>query len=307
MTADYSRLTQVLLDSDGPLVTLSWQELDEIVGELPASATKHYPQWWHGDRAQTRGWRRAGFELASVEVGRTVRFRRAAATPISPVRRAGRTPVRAADRLQVDVLSSVDRRDAMVVLGCSSEKVVGGQLPEGAATDSWPRELLDARARILPRSNVDGRYVLPAWRRYAGHFYRNAGDAVPEAIANGRVAILSGGYGIVRGDEPIAYYDRKLRLSDWPAGILEHALTGEAHRLKVTSVVAFVSATSDYAKLLRRTRWADDGIDALLVTIEGVSVGAQREVPRRLAQAFSAFWRRSPGDYPQGLVVERLA
>jgi hypothetical protein len=118
--------------------------------------------------------------------------------------------------------------------------------------------------------------------------------------------IISGGYGIARGDEPIGWYDKVLHLADWPVGLLESALIGEACRCGAQTVVAFASATTDYTKLLRRIRWQEAGIDARLVTITGVTGGAMSEVPRRLGQAFSAFWNRQPRNYPPGTTVELL-
>jgi hypothetical protein len=76
--ADYGRLTAALSARAEPVVTMSWQELDEIVGGLSRSAVDHFPQWWHGDRPNTRTWRRAGYELVKAEPGRLVVFRRAA-------------------------------------------------------------------------------------------------------------------------------------------------------------------------------------------------------------------------------------
>ncbi|WET82654.1 hypothetical protein P3102_16315 [Amycolatopsis sp. QT-25] len=42
------------------------------------------------------------------------------------------------------------------------------------------------------------------------------------------------------------------------------------------------------------------------MTIDFHGGGAQVEVPRRLAQAFGAWWRRSPPGRPAGMVVEEL-
>jgi hypothetical protein len=66
------------------LVTLSWRELDEIVGGLPQSAIKHHPQWWHGERSHTLAWRRAGFQLDSADLGRSVTFRRMGTVTSTP-------------------------------------------------------------------------------------------------------------------------------------------------------------------------------------------------------------------------------
>jgi hypothetical protein len=76
--ANWARLTQWLVERNAPVVIIAWGELNAIVGGLPDSATKHYPQWWHGDRPNTRAWRRAGYELARVDLGQTVTLRKSA-------------------------------------------------------------------------------------------------------------------------------------------------------------------------------------------------------------------------------------
>jgi hypothetical protein len=165
-------------------------------------------------------------------------------------------------------LDAIDRRDALLIIGCSKARTRGGQALAPEAETVWPGPMLRARADVLARSKVEDRYQLPAWRRYSGHFYRNVGDALRAAIGNGRTLILSGGYGVVRGDEPNAYYDRKLKLRDWPPGLLEQTLVDETRRVGATKVIGFVSASGDYAKLLRKTPWGAAGIDATLVTID---------------------------------------
>lgn len=72
-------------------------------------------------------------------------------------------------------------------------------------------------------------------------------------------------------------------------------------------MVAFASATTGYAQLLRRTRWRDAGLDAYLVTITGVTSGAMAEVPRRLGLGFCAFWNQQHDGYPPGTIVEQLS
>jgi hypothetical protein len=171
---------------------------------------------------------------------------------------------------------------------------------------AWPPDLRDARRRVLATANADTARVLPAWRRYTGTFYQNARPALAHAAAAGHVVIISGGYGIARGEEPSGWYDKILQLTEWPAGLLESVLISEARRCGVRTVVAFAPATTDYARLLRQTRWAQAGVDARLVSVTGVTGGAMAEVPRRLGQAFSAFWTRTPGSYPPGITVELL-
>lgn len=203
------------------------------------------------------------------------------------------------------VLDAIDPREALTVLGPSKGKNRGGQATETGM--AWPGAMLRARTDVLARSKVDDGGLRPAWLRYNGNFYRNVGTALGEAAANGRALILSGGYGILRADEPIAYYDRKLRIGDWPSGMLERAIIDEARRVGATKVVTFVSASADYAKLFRRVPWGGTELGAVLVTIDFHGGGAQVEVPKRLAQAFSAWWHRTPSDYPAGMVAEVLA
>ncbi|MEW2504519.1 hypothetical protein AB0878_29045 [Amycolatopsis sp. NPDC047767] len=197
----------------------------------------------------------------------------------------------------------VDEPGTLLIIGPSKAKVVGGSSrPVGRA--DWPEGLLRGREELLPRSAVDERAWLPAWQRYSGHFYRNVGDALPDAAASGRLLILSGGYGVARAEEPIAYYDRKLRLRDWPPGTLEDAIRYEVDRLGARRVLGFVSSSADYAKLLRRVPWE---VEATLVTIDFHGGGAQVEVPKRLAHAFAAAWRREPERMPPGVVAVPLS
>ena len=79
MPAQWSRLTEYLRTA-GDSITLTWDELDRIVGGLPASATDHQA-FWSGDRPHSRAWQRAGFELDQVQRGRRVRLRRTGASP----------------------------------------------------------------------------------------------------------------------------------------------------------------------------------------------------------------------------------
>ncbi|MEV7548610.1 hypothetical protein AB0N89_03190 [Amycolatopsis sp. NPDC089917] len=204
------------------------------------------------------------------------------------------------------VLDAIDPREALTILGPSKAKIRGGDAA-GKTSAAWPEPLLRARAGVLAKSKVDGGGVRPAWLRYSGHFYRNVGGALGEAAGSGRLLILSGGYGILRADEPIPYYDRKLKLSDWPPGVLEATVIEEARRIGATKVVTFVSASADYAKLARRIPWSSTEIEGVLATIDFHGGGAQVEVPRRLAQAFGAWWHRSPSGYPPGLVTEVVA
>jgi hypothetical protein len=75
--ADWTLLLDALIDA-GESVRYSWDELDALVGGLPASATRHRA-WWSGDRAHVNVWRAAGFTATSLVPGREVTFVRTGA------------------------------------------------------------------------------------------------------------------------------------------------------------------------------------------------------------------------------------
>jgi hypothetical protein len=304
--ADYRRLTAALSGRAEPIVSMTWQELDDIVGGLPASASDHYPQWWHGDRPNTRAWRRAGYEFVAAEPGRSVTFRRVG----SPIADSFVQPKVSAPRRTrpgpsspSEALHDIDPRQVLLVMTCSRRKACGGQPPGAADSEPWPEALRAARARVLAAADADMSQVMPAGQRYTGIFYQHAEPGLSEAVAGGHVVIISGGYGVVRAHELIGSYDKLLRLGDWPPGLLEKTLIGEARRTGAETAVAFAAFTSSYAQLLRQTPWREAGITAQLVTIAD---GTGLEALRRLGQAFSAFWNRRHDGYPTGTTIERL-
>jgi len=205
-----------------------------------------------------------------------------------------------------EALRHLEPGRCMLIITCSARKQPGGQPPADADDNHWAPQFRDARARVLASSRLDMTRVLPAWRRYTGTFYQHANPALADAVARGHVLIVSGGYGILCADELIGWYDRQLNLADWPRSLLESALIGEVHRRGLDTAVAFASATTGYAKLLHRVAWREAGITARLVTVTGVSGGAMAEVPRRLGQAFSAFWTGQHDSYPSGMTVQNL-
>ena len=250
--------------------------------------------------------RKLAFEVRDTRTSAGKRTAGSAAPGSTVTPRVPATAVTHIGRAPAASLDGVDPQRSLLVLSCSGRKETGGRPPGQADEVAWPPGLRDARRRVLATANADTARVLPAWRRYTGAFYQHARPALGDAVAAGHVVIISGGYGIARGDEPIGWYDKVLQLADWPAGLLESALVGEARRCGAHTVVAFAAATTGYATLLRRARWRQAGIDARLVTITGVTGGAMAEVPRRLGQAFSAFWTRHQASYPPGIAVELL-
>jgi hypothetical protein len=250
--------------------------------------------------------RRLGFEVRDMRTAAAQRPADRAGPGATVTPRAPATPAARSGPGPAVSLDGIDPERSLLVLTCSARKETGGRPPGEAEDVAWSPDLRDARRRVLATANADTARVLPAWRRYTGTFYQHARPALAHAVGTGHVVIISGGYGIARGEEPIGWYDKILQLTDWPAGLLESALISEARRCGARTVVAFAPATTDYARLLRRTRWPQAGIDARLVSITGVTGGAMAEVPRRLGQAFTAFWTRQHGSYPPGITVELL-
>lgn len=94
--ASWSSLTSYL-NSVPDAVTLTWPELDAIVGGVPMSAAKHRA-WWSGDRTHVRSWKSAGFAVTNLQMGSQVTFvrrepRSVVATAISQTASARGMPV----------------------------------------------------------------------------------------------------------------------------------------------------------------------------------------------------------------------
>lgn len=311
--ADWARLTAFLTTrpEGEDSVILSWTELDRIVGGVPASAVRHYPQWWHGDRSHVRAWKSAGYTAARIQPGQSVTFRRSEdgqAAPHAGQQQEKPTVTSASSNGGLRMLQEIDPRHALLVIPCSKGKRAGGSA-QRTETAPWPPELRAARVATLATANADERQVMPAWYRYNGGFYTAAEASLRDAVSAGTpLVVLSGGYGLLHAEEPIGNYDKIMRLSDWPAGLLEDLLVREAGRRNVPTVVAFAASSSDYARLVRNAPWRRAGLTAFLVTIKGVSKGASGEVPRRLGRAFTCFWQQQPAEwYPEGTTLERLA
>ena len=70
--AKYDPIHQFLEGSAAPEVTLSFRQVEVLIGEpLPPSARAHRP-WWANDRkhVQAVSWLDAGFETTSVDIER---------------------------------------------------------------------------------------------------------------------------------------------------------------------------------------------------------------------------------------------
>ena len=73
--AHWDVLIEKLAGTDSPL-RLSWNELESLVGDLPASAAKHRT-WWSGDRPHVNAWKTAGFTITDLRLGETITFHQA--------------------------------------------------------------------------------------------------------------------------------------------------------------------------------------------------------------------------------------
>ncbi len=157
-------------------VTLSWTELELLVGGLPASAL-HHRAWWSGDRTHVRAWRTAGFEVTNLHRGDHVSFsRRASSDPLG---------------------SSAAARPSGAVIPAST------QAAEANATAVGPDFLLLTCVRSKQSDPAPARdlYVSPLFRLQRA-YAESAG--IPWFI-------LSAEHGLVSPDHWIAPYELYLR------------------------------------------------------------------------------------------------
>ena len=118
------------------------------------------------------------------------------------------------------------------------------------------------------------------------------------AIASGRLPhllILSGGYGVIRADEPIGDYNARLILSRWPRGLLEDVIGDYARRLSLKVARLFAGGSTDYARVFRRVSWSACGVSDAILYAPRPTTGALVKAPRALGEALqiAASGRRS--------------
>jgi len=174
--ADWSPLRSALRDVDHQC-TFTWQDLDSLVGGLPASAY-NYPAFWKGERT---GW--PGFTTVDVRVGRSVTFVRRSSADGGPTPR-GLSP---------------------------REKGAARPHPEYAELGQEPERTADLVLVGCVKSKLS--HAAPAKDLYVSPLFRSE-RAYAEA-AGERWFILSAEHGLVAPEEVLQPYE--LRLSTTPA------------------------------------------------------------------------------------------
>jgi hypothetical protein len=90
-------------------------------------------------------------------------------------------------------------------------------------------------------------------------------------------------------------YEKRFALSDWPGGLLGECMLDYARHEGIRSIIAVMSNTTDYAKLIRRVNWRTAGMEAILASpvARGSGSGAMVKVPRAQGQALAALINRA--------------
>ena len=189
----------------------------------------------------------------------------------------------------------------LFVLPCSGSKRRGGRRTAARGTSvlrSLPRvlaaELRTRRSENAPRAKLDESALLPAAERYTGTLYQAAGEALGALADTGAgLLIISGGYGVVCPAEPIGWYDQQFRNAMWPNGVVGRCLAAYADATGATAVIALLSATTQYARVFRSTRWPDR-VEHVLHVWPDSSAGAMVKAPRAQGEALKAFSQDQP-------------
>lgn len=237
----YDPLTRYLKGLDASSVTLTFDQLQDILGfKLPAAAANH-AQWWQasGTQPQARGWRDAGWSFVRADRrDQSVTFRKDA--PAARGRSAGhaaraKTSVPVAKRRTPAKASPDDAARAarkslassLILLPDSASKRPGGdpawrrQVTALALLGEAGAGLGEARRALAelvgeaagPDLGGDGhrRAYLPALERYDGPLYEAAGLS---SLSTGDREtmrrcglIVSGLYGLLAPVEPIRDHD----------------------------------------------------------------------------------------------------
>lgn len=140
--ADWGALREALRAA-GDSVRYTWDDLEALVGVLPASATRHRT-WWSGNRAHVNAWRQAGFTVTDLAPGREVTFSRVSHAETT----AREAPTPRPDRRQADAV-----RDAagLLLVSCVKDKLA---VP-APARDLYTSPLFNKQRRYAELSGLD--------------------------------------------------------------------------------------------------------------------------------------------------------
>ena len=134
---------------------------------------------------------------------------------------------------------------------------------------------------------VDESVLRSAVERYDGHFYDSGRSAIEALLdRSAEVLIVSGGYGLVLPDEAIGDYNCEFQPKMWPDRLIERCLAAMVVESGIKQVVGVMSATTNYAKVFRRTMWSSTVESVHLLTPESVD-GARVYGPRAQGEALA--------------------
>ena len=100
-------------------VTLTWSELDSIVGGLPYSAGK-YQAWWSGGHSHCNSWKRAGFKVVDLRLGKEVTFQRFSESTGENQAKSKISP-RVKPQSKIDISSDIPTPD-LILISCVKKK-----------------------------------------------------------------------------------------------------------------------------------------------------------------------------------------
>ncbi len=150
MAADWSALASYLRGKTDT-VTVTWRELEDLVGGMPQSSIDH-PAWWGGDRPHTRAWKSAGYAVAAKRPGVSVTFCRVGTTPDLPPLLAATNPA-----AQIEAKRSTPGDARVLLITCAKSKTT----QPAAAKDLYVSPRFRKARAFAERSGVPW-YILSA-------------------------------------------------------------------------------------------------------------------------------------------------
>ncbi len=191
------------------------------------------------------------------------------------------------------MISKLNLAKTIFVLPCSGRKNPNPSRHKGTAIDKFlptdlAKELEKQRLHNAIKVQLDGEEnTAMAVDRYDGLLYRIARTAIRSLMdKKAHVLILSGGYGLVTATEAISMYNHVFTASMWKDKIVERCLASYAKKVKATTLIAIMSVSTGYAKVMRRTTWPANITKASLITPESAGQkGMMVKGPKAQGQA----------------------